>query len=201
MKLDPHLTLSKNVSDVCKTAFFALHKIGRIRPFLSLKSTERLVHAHVMSRLDYCNGILIGLPDNHIQKLQRVQNAAARLVTRAKKRDHVSPILRQLHWLPIKYRIQFKILSLVFLCINNLAPSYLQELLVQYHPIRNLRSQSKPLLISPRINTQFYGARSFQSSAPELWNNIPDKIQASDNMDQFKTALKTYFFILSYEMM
>ena len=180
VKLDPNLTLSKHVSDVCKTAFFALYKIGRIRPYLSLKSTERLVHAHVMSRLDYsnCNGILIGLPDNHLQKLQRVQNAAARLVVRAKKHDHISPILRQLHWLPIRYRIQFKILSLVYLCINNLAPSYLQELLVRYHPNRNLRSQSKSLLISPRINTQFYGARSFQSSAPELWNNIPDKIKA-----------------------
>ena len=100
-----------------------------------------------------------------------------RLVTRAKKHDHVSPILCQLHWLPIRYRIQFKILSLVFLCINDLAPSYLQELLVQYRPSRNLRSQSKSLLVSPRINTQFYGARSFQSSAPELWNNIPDKIK------------------------
>ena len=80
-----------------------------------------------MSRLDYCNGILFGLPDNQIQKLQRVQNAAARLVTRAKKHDHVSPILCQLHWLPIRYRIQFKILSLVFLCINDLAPSFMVQ--------------------------------------------------------------------------
>ena len=149
VKLDSNLTLSNHVSAVCKAAFLALHKIGRIRPFLSLKSTEKLVHAHVMSRLDYCNGILFGLPDNQIQKLQRVQNAAARLVTRAKKHDHVSPILYQLHWLPIRYRIQFRILSLVFLCINDLAPSYLQELLVQYRPSRNLRSQSKSLLVFP----------------------------------------------------
>ena len=158
-----------------------------------------LVHAHVMSRLDYCNGILFGLPDNQIQKLQRVQNAAGRLITRAKKHDHVSPILYQLHWLPIRYRIQFKILSLVFLCINDLAPSYLQELLVQYRPSRNLRSQSKSLLVSHslRINTQFYGARSFQSLAPELWNNIPDKIKTSETIDQLKAALKTHYFMLN----
>ena len=177
VKLDSNLTLSNHISAVCKTAFFALYKIGKIRPFLSLESTKTLVHAHVLSRLDFCNGILFGLPDNEIQKLQRVQNAAARLVTRAKKYDHISPILFQLHWLPIKYRINFKILSLVFLCLHDLAPSYLQELLVQYHPRRNLRSQSRSLLVSPRINTQFYGARSFQSYAPELWNNIPEKIK------------------------
>ena len=117
---------------------------------------------------------------------------------RAKKHDHVSPILYQLHWLPIRYRIQFKILSLVFLCINDLAPnSDLQELLVQYRPSRNLRSQSKSLLVSPRINTQFYGARSFQSSAPELWNNIPDKKKTSETIDQFKAALKTHYFMLN----
>ena len=89
------------------------------------------------------------------------------------------------------------ILSLVFLCINDLAPSYLQELLVQYCPSRNLRSQSKSLLASPRINTQFYGTRSFQSSAPELWNNIPDKIKTSKTIDQFKAALKTHYFMLN----
>ena len=196
VKLDSNLTLSNHVSDVCKSAFFALHKIGKIRPFLNSKSTEKLVHAHVMSRLDYCNGILMGLPDNQIQKLQRVQNAAARLITGTKKRDHISPILRQLHWLPIRYRIQFKILSLVFLCMNDLAPSYLQELLVRYRPNRNLRSQSKSLLVSPKINTQFYGSRSFQSSAPDLWNSIPDTIKASKTIDQFKAALKTYYFVL-----
>ena len=161
VKLDSNLTLSNHVSAVCKAAFFALHKIGRIRPYLSLKSTEKCVHDHVLSRINYCNGILFGLPDNQIQKLQRVQNAAARLVTRAKKHGHVSPILYQLHWLPLRYRIQFKIVSLVFLCINDLAPSYLQKLLIQYRPSRNLISQSKSSFVSPRINTHFYGARSF----------------------------------------
>ena len=86
--------------------------------------------------------------------------------------------------------IKYKILSLVFLCINDLAPSYLQELLVQYRPSRNLRSQSKSLLVSPRINTQFYGARSFQSSAPELWNNIPDKIKHQKLLISLKLPLK-----------
>ena len=122
VKLDKHLTLNYYINDTCRAASFALHKIGTIRQFLNRKSTERLVHAHVMSRIDFCNSILYGLPDMQINKLQRIQNSAARLVTHAQKYDHITPILHELHWLPIKVRIQYKILSLTFLSLQGLGP-------------------------------------------------------------------------------
>ena len=106
-----------------------------------------------MLHLDYCYTILYGLPDNHIQKLQIAQSAAARLVTKAKKKkkknDHVSPISKHINWLPIKNQILFKVLSTLFLCLSDLAvPSYQRELLVQYRPSKNLRSESKSLFIA-----------------------------------------------------
>ena len=130
------------MNHICKAASFALHKIGAICP--------------LVSRLDFCNGILYGLPDNEIQNLQRIQNSVARLVTRTR--------------LPVKQRIDFKILTLVFLCMQGLGPDYLQQLITKYWPARNLRPQSKSLLLSPSISTNYYSARSFQLAAAELWN-------------------------------
>ena len=155
-----------------------------------------LVHAHVMSRLDFCNGILYGLPNNEIQKLQRIQNSAARLVTRTRLNEHLSPVLRQLHWLPVKQRIDFKILILVFMCLQELGPAYLQQLITKYCPARNLRSQSKSLLVTPIISTHFYGARSFQLAAAELWNKLPSHLKHVDTVNDFKSLLKTYLFNL-----
>ena len=116
VKFDKHLTLNSYINDTCRAASFALHKIGIIRQFINRNSTERLVHAHVMSLIDFCNSILYGLPDMQINKFQRIQNSAARLVTHAQKHDHITPILYELHWLPIKVHVQYKILSLTFLC-------------------------------------------------------------------------------------
>ena len=194
VRLDEHLALSGHVKHICKAASFALHKIGTIRPFLSKKSTERLVHAHVISRLDFCNGILYGLPENEIQKLQRIQNSAARLVTCTRLRDHITPILEKLHWLPIRQRIEFKILTLVFLCLHELGPDYLQELITKYCPTRNLRSQSKSQLVSRTVSTVSYGARSFQQAASELWNKLPMNLRQTDTLDNFKSLLKTHLF-------
>ena len=113
--LDNSISMNSHINQVCKTAFYHIHNIRRISNYLSQESLKRLlVHAFVTSRLDYCNGLLYGFPKYHISKLQRVQNTAARLITNTRKYDHISPALYNLHWLPVFYRIYFKILIVTF---------------------------------------------------------------------------------------
>ena len=144
-----------------------------IRHFLDRSTTEKLVHAFIFSHLDCNNGLLLGVPEAQLTRLQRVQNSAARLVTRKRKFEHVTLILRSLHWLPIRARIQFKVLTLVFKCLHGNAPAYLSELIKQYQPSRNLRSQSKNLLCEIRVKSKTFGDRAFEKMAPKLWNNLP----------------------------
>ena len=99
----------------------------------------------------------MGVPEAQLTGLQRVQNSAARPVTHKRKFEHVTPILRSLHWLPIRARIQFKVLILVFKCLHGNAPAYLSELIKQYHPCRNLRSQSKNLLSEIHVKSKAFG--------------------------------------------
>ena len=138
---------------------------------------------------------MYGLPDNQLKKLQVIQNAAARLVTRTKKFESISPILRALHWLPIRSRIAFKILLLTY-CFHEMAPSYLSELLVRYEPGRSLRSSQRDLYVVPPILTNFYGKRSFGHAAPELWNSILNHIHVkrAGTIEGFKTSLKSHLF-------
>ena len=135
--------MEKFVAQKCRSASFALHRIGKIRSFLDKQTAERLVHAFVMCHIDFCNSLLQGLPAGQIKRLQSIQNSAARLVSRTKKYQSISPVLQSLHWLPVHYRIMFKILLLSYQCFHNLAPSYLTELLTIYKPGRNLRSGKK----------------------------------------------------------
>ena len=111
------------------SAFYYIYNIRRIRKYLSRSVTESLVHAFITSRIDYCNSLLYDLPNSHIMKLQRIQNAAARLVTGTPRFCHVTPLLFHLHWLPISYRIKFKILLLTFKCLYGQAPNYLIDLI------------------------------------------------------------------------
>ena len=106
------LSMDVYINNLCRSASFALYKIGRIRNLLDAKSTETLVHAFITCHLDMCNSLLCGLPDSHISKLQCIQNSAARLVTRTRFSDHITPVLRDLHWLPVKFRIMYKILQM-----------------------------------------------------------------------------------------
>ena len=145
---DKHMSLEKLVTSTCKTCFFHLRNISRIRDYLSLADTEKLVHAFITCKLDYANLLLYGLPKFLINLLQNVQNAAARIVTCTctKKYDHIKPVLKQLHWLPISQRITYKLLLLTYKVLNGQAPSYITELLESYVPTRNLRSSFKKLL-------------------------------------------------------
>ena len=126
---DNQLKMFTQINQTCKAAFFHIFNIRRIRECLSFDTVQTLVNAFVISRLDYCNSILFGLPNTGLQKLQRVQNTAATLICNMNKFDHITPILVKLHWLPVRYRINFKILLITFKVIHGRAPKYLSELL------------------------------------------------------------------------
>ncbi len=158
-----------------------------IMNMLPVSDAEKLVHAFMTSRLDYCNALLGGCPASSINKLQVVQNAAARVLTRLRKYDHITPILQSLHWLPIKFRISYKILLLAYKALNGLAPAYLTSLLSRYNPSRCLRSQNSGLLVVPRIAKSTKGGRAFSYLAPKLWNSLPDNVRGSDTLSLFKS--------------
>ena len=120
--------------------------------YLLYSFSARLVHAFISSRLDYCNTLYAGLTKQMLNKLKLIQNAAARIVTRTSKCNHITPVLKSLHWLPVKQRTEFKILLLVYKSLNGLAPPYISDLIYFYDPVRCLRSSSKCLLTTPRIN-------------------------------------------------
>ena len=122
-----------------------------MRKMLSVHDSEKLVHAFVTSRLDYCNALLSGCANASLKPLQLVQNTAARILTRTKHFEHITPVLASLHWLPITFSIDFKVLIVTFKALNELGPPYLKDLLHPYIPARTLRSQNARLLIVPRV--------------------------------------------------
>ena len=180
--------MASHITKLCAPSFYYVYNIRRIRKYLSRQSTEILVHAFITSRLDYCNGLLYGLPDCLLNKLQRVQNACARLIFREQKFCHVTPLIYELHWLPIKYRIEFKILLITFKILNFLAPTYLLSLISLMLPSKyNLRNSIDNLLLT-------LGDRSFTFAAPKLWNALPFDIRSASTVSIFKAKLKTHLF-------
>ena len=153
------------------------------------------MHAFVTSRIDSCNALLFGLPNFLIQRLQHVLNSAARVIARSRKFDHITPLLIELHWLPVEQRIIFKILLFTFKLVNGSAPSYVSELLEAYVPMRMLRSSTQLLLLEPKFNLNTYGSHAFSVCAPRLWNSLPLEIRKCDSIDTFKHR-RTGTFIL-----
>jgi hypothetical protein len=194
---DPDLSMKTQVTRMCQTMHYHLRNIGKIRKFIDEKTAKILVNAFILSHLNYCNSLLFGIPDNTISRLQKIQNKAARLITLTKRSDHIQEILQKLHWLPIKERIEFKILCMVFRCMNQCSPFYLTELIDKYVPSRNLRSASCNQLAVPRSRT-LLGERAFSICAPKLWNSLDGKIKTSSSLEQFKSKLKTLLFRRAY---
>ena len=191
---DQDLSLVNQVNAICRAAYYHLRTIGQVRRYLNRQATEALVHAFVSSRLDNGNALLCGLPNIQLNRLQRIQNTAARIILRLKKNDHISHHLRLLHWLPVKCRIEFKILLLTYKTVNGKAPLYLKELLTPYCSNRNSRLNSRGLLQIPETKLKSCGDRAFFKIAPVLWNGLPAQIRNKDSINQFKIALKTYLF-------
>ena len=192
--LDKHLNISSHINNICKSASLAIRNIGRIRRYLNQADTERLVHAFVTSKLGSCNSLLYGVASSQIDKLQRIQNTAARLVIRSKKFTHITPVLRDLHWLPVKNRIIFKILLLTYKALKGIAPSYLSDLISGYTPPRRLRTRNKHLLTIPKCRTKTYGERAFSVAGPKLWNSLPETVKNAEGLASFKTKIKSLLF-------
>ena len=188
MTFDCNMSLERHVTNISRTAYYHLHSTGRIRRYLDQGHTKQVVHALLMSRIDFCNSLLNGLSVAVV-----VQNACARVILIRSKRDHVTPMLLELHWLPVKCRITFKTQLLTFKCLHGLAPTYLSALLSPYCPTRSLRSSDQLLLNQPTSRTKI-GERSFSCAAPRAWNQLPLAVRQCASVNQFKVALKTLIF-------
>ncbi len=169
------------------------------------ETTAQTVNTHPQSTTTRCCFTEINLsnyllqflclaPTSSINKLQIVQNAAARVLTRSRKYDRTTPILQSMHWLPIKFCISYKILLHAYKALNGWAPAYLTNLLSRYNPTRSLRSQNSGLLVAPRTAKSTKGGRTFSYLAPKLWNSLPDNVRGLDTLSLFKSRLRTRLF-------
>ena len=172
--------------------------ISRLKSFLSHNDLEIVIHAFIISRLDYCNSLYLGLPQSSLRRLQLVQNAAARLLTGTRRHEHITPILASLHWLPVIFRIQFKIVLFVYKALNGLAPAYITELVQPHSAQRSLRSSNKGLLYVPHSRLKQRGDRAFAIAAPRLWNQLPLDIRSAPSISGFKSRLKTHLYSLAF---
>ncbi len=195
--LETDLSFSSHVKAVTKSAYYHLKNIARIRCFVSSHDLEKLVHAFITSRVDYCNGLLTGLPKKTIRQLQLIQNAAARILTRTRKSEHITPVLRSLHWLPVTFRIDFKVLLLVYKSLNGLGPKYMSDMLTEYKPNRPLRSLGSSQLEIPRVHTK-QGESAFSYYAARSWNQLPEEIRCAKTLATFKSGLKTHLFSCAF---
>ena len=189
---DTSMSLDAHISKCVKAANYHLRNLRAIRKFLTPQTTQQLIHAFVTSHLDNCNSLLYGLPKYQIHRLQKVQNAAARLVTKSKRSTHTTQILKNLHWLPIEQRIKYKILLLTYRSLNGSVPEYISSLLnISLSSRAGLRSSNSTNLTQLRTKRS-WGDRAFTAAAPRLWNSLPHSIKMSANQNVFQKQLKTY---------
>ena len=200
---DTHLDMGTHITKTCSSAFYYLYNIRHIRKYLSIESTEKLVHAFISRRLDYCNSLLYGIPEYQTMKLQRVMNASARLIYRAHKFCHITRLLAELHWLPVRSRIHYKILLITFKILHGLSPKYLSDLISiqqpsSYHLRRNDNGR---LLERQSVKTKkTLGDRAFQVAAPFLWNKLPRSAREATNLESFKTLITTFLIKESFQL-
>ncbi len=192
--IDDQLSFTDHIATTARSCRFALYNIRKIRPFLSEQAAQLLVQALVLSRLDYCNALLAGLPACTIKPLQLIQNAAARVVFNEPKKAHVTPLFIRLHWLPIAARIKFKVLMFAYKTTTGTAPIYLNSLVQTYAPSRSLRSASERRLVVPSQRGTKSLSRTFSWTVPSWWNDLPISIRTAESLAIFKKHLKTHLF-------
>jgi len=193
---DSKMTMSHHVSSLTRSLNFHIRNIGRIRRYLDEDTCNHVTRSLVLSRLDYSNSLLYGITTKDTQRLQTIQNRAAKLIFKANRRDHATPFLKKLHWLPVKERIRFKVLALAFKGRMDETPRYLSSLVKKKKPSKyNLRSNTDNTLFeSKRTNSKTYGDKAYENTVPALWNKLPKTLRSSASTTIFKSRLKTHLF-------
>ena len=195
---DAPMTMEPHVTAVARSCRYYLRSISKIRNCLSQEACQSLISGLVFSRLDYCNALLSHASQSCFTTLQRVQNSAARLITRTGLREHMTPVLQQLHWLPVRSRIRYKVLLICHKTIHGSAPAYMNEFIEVYTPGRDLRSQNEVLVQVSNSRTTIYGQRRMDVVAAKWWNELPRDLRYNCNRFAFKRKLKTFLFSLNF---
>ena len=202
---DNELSLSKHVSSVCRSCFYFIRDFSRIRRHLTRSAAITLANALVTSRLDYCNSLLHSITGKEINRLKRVQNTLCRIISRLPRRAGTSKVMKSLHWLPIPFRINFKLLLITYKALNTNQPPYLSSDLRQFTCQTQTRRTDPDLNLlyvppfQPKLYkswTQFY--YSFSYAAPHMWNSLPLDVRTAPSVDSFRQRLKTYLFSLAF---
>ena len=201
--LDESLSLVGHISSVTRSCYYHLRKIRDIRRYLPTSTVVRLVLALVLARADYCNSILLGLPDSQLRRLQSVLNASARMIYGAGREEHTTSFLKKLHWLRIPERIIYKRCLLTFRALHDPScPDYLSSLLhrpANQESRRHLRSDNRlQLVVPPPAKTPKFGDRSFSRGNPQLWNLLPEDVVNETTAESFAKRLKTHLFNISF---
>ena len=196
---DESLSFRQHINEISKISLYKLRNLRHIRNHFNKKSFETLIHAFVTSKLDYCNSLFTGIPKSVLRPLQIVQNYAARLILKRGKFEHSTPLLYELHWLPILRRIDYKTLLITYKARNSLAPKYISELLSPANNMNCLRSADDDTLLQIDFSTSVtMGDRAFSIYASKIWNTVPKSLRETPSLNTFKSKLKTYLFDLEY---
>ena len=204
VRFDTYLTFDDHVQAIVQECNRHLRNLRVIASKLSYELKRQLVHCLIFSKLDYCNGLLYGLPDSTLRKLQKIQNSCVRFLfgtENIEKWDSVTPFLKEAHFLPVKQRIDFKIGLTAYKCLNNIAPKYLSDCIsVKSQPTKSLRTDEDYFLLDvPPIPNLKRTERSFKYCAPEVWNKLPYEVRSCSEVTVFKQKLKTHLFIKAFD--
>jgi hypothetical protein len=196
--LDRKLTFNQHVNSVVKACNYHIRALRFIRPALDRNTANTIACSIVGSRLDYCNSLLNGTSQANIAKLQRVQNTLARVVSGANMRNHITPVLKNLHWLPISVRIEYKVALLTHQVLTTSQPEYLRDTVSLYVPGRDLRSSSQQLVSLRRTYTAT-GRQSLNYAASTVWSSLSAATRSTHDVKMFKRVLKTELFRRHYD--
>ena len=196
--IDDKLCFSDHISQMSRSIYLDIRRLRQASKYLNQSSLKTLASSFINSRLDYCNALYFNISNYQIGKLQKLQNFAAKTILNKSLREHVTPCLITLHWLPVRFRIKYKIAILVYKCLNNLAPEYLSDIIKPYTPSRSLRSSNANLLTPQSTHYKTLGDRSFSVAAPTVWNDLPLSLRQSESLNIFKQNLKTHLFSICF---